>query len=89
MDGSGRLDVDITIDLVLSFFAQAFSRKNEFEADTFARETTGMSEHLITALKHLAAEHGPTPQQVETPLADIPRDSGCYLFQNALRAEAV
>jgi STE24 endopeptidase len=44
------------IDLVLSFFAQAFSRKNEFEADTFARETTGMGEHLITALKHLAAD---------------------------------
>lgn len=44
------------IDLLLSFFAQAFSRKNEFEADTFARETTGMGEHLITALKHLAAD---------------------------------
>ena len=27
------------IDLVLSFFAQAFSRKNEFEADAFALET--------------------------------------------------
>ena len=43
----------------------------------------------LEALKPLAAEHGPTPQQVETPLADIPRDSGCYLFQNALRAEGV
>ena len=44
------------IDLVLSFFVQAFSRKNEFEADAFARGTTGTGERLITALKHLAAD---------------------------------
>jgi len=44
------------IDLVLSFFVQAFSRRNEFEADAFARETTGESEELITALKKLAAD---------------------------------
>ena len=44
------------IDLVLSFFMQAFSRKNEFEADAFARETTGSGERLAIALKRL----GPT-----------------------------
>ncbi len=44
------------IDLVLSFFMQAFSRKNEFEADAFARETTGSSEELIAGLKKLSAD---------------------------------
>jgi len=44
------------IDLVLSFFVQAFSRKNEFEADAFARETTGAAENLVSALKQLAAD---------------------------------
>jgi len=44
------------IDLLLSFFTQAFSRKNEFEADAFARETTGTGVHLVTSLKHLAAD---------------------------------
>lgn len=44
------------IDLVLSFFMQAFSRKNEFEADAFARETTGDSETLVAALKRLSAD---------------------------------
>lgn len=44
------------IDLVLSFLVQAFSRKNEFEADAFARETTGQPETLVTALKRLSAD---------------------------------
>ncbi len=44
------------IDLVLSFCVQAFSRKNEFEADAFARSTTGSGERLVSALKHLAAD---------------------------------
>ena len=44
------------IDLVLSFFVQAFSRHNEFEADAFARRTTGTGERLVRALKRLAAD---------------------------------
>ena len=34
----------------------------------------------------LAKEFGPTPEQVETPLPreQIPTDSMCYLFTNAL-----
>ena len=42
----------------------------------------------LEKLKPLASQYGPTPAQVETPLAEVPRDSGCYLFQNALRAPA-
>jgi predicted TIM-barrel fold metal-dependent hydrolase len=40
----------------------------------------------LQALEPLAAEFGPTAEQIETPLPkdDIPRDSSCYLFQNAL-----
>lgn len=41
----------------ISFFTgilmQIYSRKNEFEADTFAAETTGRPEDLISALKKL------------------------------------
>lgn len=40
----------------------------------------------LDKLRPLAAKHGPTPAQVSTPLPRerIPRDSMCYLFQNAL-----
>jgi len=40
----------------------------------------------VDALRPLAEKFGPTPDQVNTPLphGDIPRDSMCYLFQNAL-----
>lgn len=40
----------------------------------------------VDKLAPLAAQHGPRPSQVNTPLsrAEIPRDSTCYLFQNAL-----
>ena len=40
----------------------------------------------LEALKPLAAKYGPTPEQVNEPLPrdQIPRDSHCYLFQNAL-----
>jgi predicted TIM-barrel fold metal-dependent hydrolase len=37
----------------------------------------------LEALRPLAREYGPTPGQIETPLADIPADTGCYLFNNA------
>ena len=41
----------------------------------------------LEALRPLAQAVGPTPAQIETPLpkADVPRDSMCYLFQNAVR----
>ncbi len=40
----------------------------------------------LEALKPLAAQYGPTPAQLDValPREDIPRDSGCYLFHNAL-----
>jgi predicted TIM-barrel fold metal-dependent hydrolase len=42
----------------------------------------------LEALKPLAAKYGPTPAQVDQPLPaqDIPRDTQCYLFNNALAA---
>jgi predicted TIM-barrel fold metal-dependent hydrolase len=42
----------------------------------------------LEALRPLAAKYGPTPSQVEQPLPpqDIPRDSLCYLFANAVQA---
>ena len=45
------------LELVLSFFMQAFSRRNEFEADAFARETTGQPELLVSALQRLSADN--------------------------------
>ena len=44
------------IDMVISFFMGAVSRTHEFEADAFARETTGDGETLVRALKALAAD---------------------------------
>ena len=40
----------------------------------------------LEKLKPLAEQFGPTPEQVNQPLPrdEIPRDSSCYLFQNAL-----
>jgi predicted TIM-barrel fold metal-dependent hydrolase len=40
----------------------------------------------LEKLRPLADRYGPTPEQIETPLPreQIPRDSMCYLFQNAL-----
>lgn len=45
------------VELVLSILMQAFSRKNEYEADAFAARTTGRAEALVSALKKLAAEN--------------------------------
>jgi len=42
----------------------------------------------LDKLRPLAAQVGPTPAQVETPLLEIPADTGCYLFNNARRARA-
>jgi STE24 endopeptidase len=44
------------ISLLIGIAAQAFSRKNEFEADAFAVATTGKGADLIEALKRLSAD---------------------------------
>lgn len=44
------------VEMGLSLALHAFSRKNEFEADAFAAETTGQPEKLISALKKLSLE---------------------------------
>ena len=45
------------VELVLSVLVNFFSRRNEFEADRFAAETTGGGEPLIAALKKLSADN--------------------------------
>jgi STE24 endopeptidase len=45
------------LDLLLSLGMQAFSRKNEFEADAYARATTGAAEPLVSALQRLSADN--------------------------------
>ncbi len=45
------------IDFFLSIILQIFSRRDEYEADCFAAETTGNSLPLITALKKLSAHN--------------------------------
>ena len=44
------------VDLALSMYVNAVSRRNEFEADAFAAATTGNGEDLVTALKTLSAD---------------------------------
>ena len=44
------------VDLILSMYVNATSRKNEFEADAFAAATTGRGKDLISALKKLSAD---------------------------------
>ena len=44
------------LSLALSFAMSAFSRKNEFEADRFARETLGDGEVLAQALEKLSVD---------------------------------
>ena len=45
------------IEMILSVFMQIFSRKNEFEADRYAAETTGDPESMVSALKKLSAHN--------------------------------
>jgi STE24 endopeptidase len=45
------------VEMILSVFMQIFSRKNEFEADYFAAETTKDSQSMIDALKKLSADN--------------------------------
>ena len=44
------------VEMVLSMYVQTVSRRNEFEADAFAADTTGSGEPLIAALKKLSAD---------------------------------
>ena len=44
------------VSLVLSLLSLSRSRRNEFEADRFAVETTGLSEALVSGLKRLAGD---------------------------------
>ena len=45
------------INMLLSLFTNALSRKNEFEADKFSAETIGNPLHLISGLKKLTVEN--------------------------------
>ncbi len=45
------------ISIVTGLMMNIFSRKNEFEADRFAKESTGTGEHLISSLKKLSANN--------------------------------
>lgn len=45
------------IELILSLFLNVLSRKNEYQADRFAAETTKDSVHLINALKNLSKDN--------------------------------
>ena len=45
------------VDLIISIFTTAFSRRNEFEADAFALETTQDADALVRMLKGLAASN--------------------------------
>jgi STE24 endopeptidase len=42
------------INLLVSILFNAFSRKNEFEADNYAAKTTGSPDRLISSLKKLS-----------------------------------
>ena len=44
------------VELLLSLVVNAVSRKNEFEADAFAADTTGKAGELVSALKKLSAD---------------------------------
>jgi STE24 endopeptidase len=45
------------VEMILSVFMQIFSRKNEFEADRYAVDTTGDAPSFIAALKKLSADN--------------------------------
>ena len=45
------------IEMILSIFMNIFSRKNEYQADRYAVETTGKSGDMIAALKKLSAHN--------------------------------
>jgi STE24 endopeptidase len=45
------------IEMILSVIMQIFSRKNEYEADRFAAETTDTPDNMITVLKKLSRDN--------------------------------
>ncbi|MEX2363156.1 MAG: M48 family metallopeptidase, partial [Balneolaceae bacterium] len=45
------------IEMILSIFMQMLSRKHEFEADSFAAETTGQPEDMVSTLKKLSKDN--------------------------------
>jgi STE24 endopeptidase len=45
------------LDMLLSIVGNALSRRNEYEADRFAADTTGMPESMISALKKLSIDN--------------------------------
>ena len=45
------------VEMILSIFMQIFSRKNEYEADSYAAETTQDSQSMIDALKKLSVDN--------------------------------
>jgi len=45
------------IEMILSIFMQIFSRKNEFEADRYAAETTKDPDSMVDALKKLSVDN--------------------------------
>jgi STE24 endopeptidase len=45
------------IEMILSVIMQIFSRKNEYEADRFAADTTENAENMVTALKNLSRDN--------------------------------
>jgi STE24 endopeptidase len=45
------------IEMILSVIMQIFSRKNEYEADRFAAETTEDADNMVTALKKLSRDN--------------------------------
>ena len=45
------------VEMILSVFMQIFSRKNEYEADSYAAETTQDSQSMIDALKKLSVDN--------------------------------
>lgn len=45
------------LELVLSIFMHGLSRRNEYEADRFAVETTGSGDAMVTALKKLSVHN--------------------------------
>ncbi len=53
----------------------------------FAENAAALYGFDLEKLKPLAAEYGPTPEQVNAPLppGEIPKDSACYLFEGARR----
>ena len=44
------------VELLLSLYVNAVSRRNEFEADAFAAATTGKADDLVSALKKLSTD---------------------------------